>query len=180
MKKIVGFVSMLGLAMAAMGQGQVNFLNFNGTTVDGKVSYEGSFVNSAYYGQLFAGPDANSLAPVGVAVLFLDGAGAGIVSGGTVNIPTVTPAGGPAAVQLRAWAAASGADWAEASSNPAGIFGESNIVLLGSTGNQAGSPPSTPSDLVGLQPFSLTLVPEPSTWALLALGLGALALRRRK
>ena len=92
----------------------------------------------------------------------------------------VTPAGGPASVQLRAWASASGSSWEEASSNPTGEIGQSNIIDLTATGNSAGSPPSVPVDLVGLQAFNLQVIPEPSTWALLALGVGALALRRRK
>ena len=178
MKKVLGLVTMLALTVGVVGQGQVNFLNFNGTTVNAPVSNAaGDLCDNTYMGQLYAGPDAGSLAAVGDPVSFISG---GIISGGTVNIPTVTPAGGAAAVQLRAWASASGATWEEATANPVGELGSSDIISLAATGNSAGSPPSVPVDLVGLNAFDLQVVPEPGTWALLALGLGALALRRRK
>lgn len=176
MKKVLGLVTMLALTVGVVGQGQVNFLNFNGTTVNALVSNAaGDLCDNTYMGQLYGGPDAGSLAAVGDPVAFISG---GIISGGTVNIPTVTPAGGAAAVQLRAWASADGATWEVAKAG--GEAGESGIISLAATGNSAGSPPSVPVDLVGLEAFSLSVVPEPGTWALLALGLGALALRRRK
>ena len=43
------------------------------------------------------------------------------------------------------------------------------------------APAGNNSDYIGLDTVSITAaVPEPSTWALMALGLGAVALRRRK
>jgi hypothetical protein len=60
----------------------------------------------------------------------------------------------------------------------AGGFKAGKSTAITVTTGGAGSPPSLPANLVGLTSFSL--VPEPSTYALLALGAAALFLRRRK
>lgn len=184
MKKLLVLTSILALAGSALGQGTVNFINFSvNPAIDGRVTAAaGGLVGTSYWGQLFAGGSADSLAAVGVPVAFRNnssGNPTGIVNGGSVTIPGIA-AGGAAFVQLRAWAAASGSSWEAAAANPTGEIGMSGVVSLAATGNPTASPPGTPVALVGLTPFSLQIVPEPSTWALLALGLGALALRRRK
>jgi hypothetical protein len=184
MKKLLVLTSILALTGGVLGQGTVNFINFVvNPAVDGRVTTAaGTLAGADYWGQLFAGATEGSLAPAGAPVAFRNsgsGAPTGVVSGGTVTIEGI-PAGGAAFIQLRAWAAASGSSWDEASGNPVGEFGSSNIIGLASTGDPTASPPGLPAALVGLQPFTLEVVPEPSTWALLALGLGALALRRRK
>ena len=102
-------------------------------------------------------------------------AAAGYVNnGGTVQVPNV--AGGTAVqVVVRAWenGAAGGATWDTALTR-----GQSAILNL--TLGGAGSPPSVPTDLVGLTSFTMAVIPEPSTMALGLLGAAALLYRRRK
>ena len=182
MKKLLVLTSILALSGSALGQGTVNFVNF-GAGLDGRVSTAaGMMAGSDYWGQLWAGPTADSMAAVGVPVAFRNtsaGAPSGIVNGGSVTIDSIA-AGGAAFVQLRAWAAASGSSWDEAVSQAVYEAGQSGTINLPNTGNPNAAPPGLPVALTGLQPFQLEVIPEPSTWALLLLGLGALALRRRK
>jgi hypothetical protein len=180
MKKVLALVSMLALAGSAIGQGTINFYNAGAEASRA----DGSLAGSDVWGQIFGGPEntpADSLTAMGTPVAFLDnaGVGTGIIFAGEVTI-TGIPAGGVASVQMRAWTAASGNSWDEAIANPAGEIGSSNVNLSHPTGDPTASPPGTPVNLAGLTPFQMQAVPEPSTWALLALGVGALALRRRK
>jgi len=87
-----------------------------------------------------------------------------------------------AALQVRVWDNRGGTinSWAEAlarsQTDPTYATGFSDIF----TSPVLVAPPNTPPNMVGLQSFSLTVVPEPSVIALGALALGALLLRRRK
>jgi hypothetical protein len=168
------------LSGPVIGQGYVNFNNLVAQPgPEAPMSLpDGTPLGSDYYGQLFAAAGEtpeNSLQPVGVPVLFRngsEGAPTGAVNGGTVEIPGVTPAGGPATVQLRAWLAASGTTWEKGVAG--GIYGTSNVIHLSSTGNGT---TTAPRFLVGLVPSTL-IVPEPGAWALFGLGSLVLALLR--
>jgi hypothetical protein len=75
---------------------------------------------------------------------------------------------------VRAWEAAGGTSYDAAL---AGGF-RTGVILVYRDDWRRWFLPSLPANLVGLTSFSL--VPEPSTYALLALGAAALFLRRRK
>jgi hypothetical protein len=131
-----------------------------------------------FVAQLYAGPDANSLAPVGGTLTFRTGAGAGFFNTAgqdtTRTIPTVAP-GANAVVQVRVWDAFFTSY--EAAVSRGGGFGTSGHFTVATGGAGA-----APANLVGLQSFSLLAmppVPEPRTPLLIALG-AALLLRRRK
>jgi hypothetical protein len=183
MKYLVLTLACLGLTLSAHAQGTVNFNNFVGSG--------GSIVNARIYGTggtsqplgagfmvaLYAGPqttDASALTLIGSALTFnTSGAGMGYINpsaGTTRTINSVLP-GGTATIQLRAWDTSTGATWETAT-----VRGTSALLDVVTGG--AGSPPGTPANLVGLQSFQL--VPEPSTIALGALGIGALFFARRR
>lgn len=170
--------------LSALAQGTVNFDNAPSQVggagarvydVDGTTPVAGA----AFLAQLYAGPTADSLAPIGAALAFRTGAGAGFVAtaAGTSRTIGTVAAGAVATIQVRAWEAASGATY-EAALAAGGKTGFSNIITVTTGGG--GEPPATPSNLVGLTGFNLTIIPEPSTIALGLLGVGALLLRRRK
>jgi len=171
------------VAVGAFAQGQVNFSARVVGLYDAPV-----FVNTvasgvradgpAYMAQLYAGPSASALAAIGAPIPFRTGAAAGYWTAQTASIPTVAP-GANASVQVRAWAAASGATY-EAALASGGGFGQSEILSVVTGG--AGVPPSLPANLAGLASFAIGggVIPEPSILALGALGGLALLLRRRK
>jgi hypothetical protein len=139
--------------------------------VDGTTRLAGT----SYLAQLYAGPDAGSLLPWGDPLSFRTGAGAGFFNTTGVNtartIGTVA-SGNRATIAVRAWEAAGGATYETAVA--AGFkFGSSTLFTVATSGG--GEPPTLPSKLVGLTSFSL--IPEPSTYALLGLGATALSFR---
>jgi hypothetical protein len=139
-----------------------------------------------YLAELYGGTTVSSLAPAigeqsGTRVMapFFTGIGVGYFQGPSVSIPGVI-GGTMAWVQVRAWDARLGATYEQVSALGIGGYGQSILVHL-TSGNP--STPTSPAPLIGLQSFSLLpVIPEPSTWALLALGGTALwrAWRRRR
>lgn len=185
MKKLLLAIVAIGASVGVLAQGTVNFdTSFAalGGPIPGLPIYDADgttpLSGDSAWAQLYAGPDAGSLAPIGAAVNFLTGDFAGIIAAGTRAIPTVAP-GAAAIIDVRAWEAAGGASYEAALAGGfkvgANSLGGGTFSVL--TGG-AGTPPSLPANLVGFQSFSL--VPEPSTTALGILGAVALLLRRRK
>jgi hypothetical protein len=172
-------------ALPAFGQGTINF-----ATTPAATQTEGGKVyidtiggtpaeGTAYWAQLYA-DNAGTMTAIGAPVNFRTGAAAGYVVASQVAVPWAAP-GTEVAVQMKAWDAASGNSY-EAALGANGVVGVS--ALLPNVGPLGGTPvgglPITDPNLVGLTPFTITQVPEPSTLALLALGAAGLMLRRRK
>jgi hypothetical protein len=132
-----------------------------------------------FYAQLYAGPAALSLTPVGSALVFQTGAGAGYwtagFDGGFTRIITTVPPGESAFVQVRVFSNVTGGNYEDVLAH-GGKHGESLIfsVLTGGDTKNGTQPPNQPAYLTGLQSFSLTgfdpEVPEPTTTALLLTG----------
>jgi hypothetical protein len=182
MKKLIAGIACLALSVGAFAQGTVIFNNSPGAiggsgapiyNIDGVTPLDGN-----YLAILFAGPDAGSMEPIGLALPFRTGAGQGFFNTAgqdtTRVIPSVLP-GAQATIVVKAWEAAGGTTFDQARLGGY-AYGESAAFSVTTGG--AGEPPSLPQPLVGLTSFSL--VPEPSTYALLALGAGALMLIRRR
>lgn len=185
MKKLLLVAACTVASLAALAQGTVNFNNSPSaiggagapiSDIDGVTKLAGT----TFMAVLYAGPSAGALAPIGATLTFRTGAGAGFfnTTGQDTSriIGTVAP-GAVATIQVRAWENTSGAITSWDLATAAGVKTGQSAIFTVTTGG-VGSPPSLPANLVGLTSFSL--VPEPATYALLALGAGALLLRRRK
>jgi hypothetical protein len=158
-------------------QGTVNFSNFAPPLVDAPVfNVDGTTrMGPDWNAILYAGPRADSLAPIGPPVSFLAGEGAGYFFGGTRVIDSVPP-GATAFIDVRYWWSGSGSSWETALCR--GVSNTFSVVTGG-----AGEPPSLPSNLVGLQAVailggSLACIPEPRTYLLGLLALCPFLLRQ--
>jgi MYXO-CTERM domain-containing protein len=183
MKKLLLLAVFAVASSVAFGQGTLNFANagagVNAPVHDISGGTPGILTaGSAYSAQLYIGPagtaSASGLSTNGVSgapTPFLSGGQAGYFTGGS-RVVSGTPFGSAAGsiitVQVRAWATASGNSWETAT-----LRGESNLIQVTLT-----EPPTAAPNLVGLTAFNV--VPEPSSIALGLLGLGAVALIRRR
>lgn len=181
MNKIQLLVGAAGLLASAslFAQGQFNFNNLSGARpkifgVDGTTPIAGAnflvdiLVKNPSTGN-YEGIQKSGAAFTGVAPL--TGGNAGLFSGGVLTIPFVAP-GGTADVRVRAWDVTSGSSFSSALISGSVDF---SIASLG-----GGTPPAPPASMANFASFKLAVIPEPSTYALAALGLGGLLLFRRK
>jgi len=186
MKKVaILAISLWASAVVSHAQGTVTFANA-GPGINAQVYIDtvggSQFARAGYMAQLLL-VSGGSLSPIGPVANFIAGAN-GYFNGGVVTIPNVA-GGANATFQIFAWDGASGqsayaaalAAWQGGvihggySKPDAGV-----TIALGG----GGSPQGPPAGLVGLQPWAVTIVPEPSTIALGIIGGLALLLRRRK
>lgn len=195
MKRISLLIFGLTLAANAFAQGTLTFNNRIVGVVDVKINNEFGVPadGSGYSVQLYAAQapsqfvtaslgsltailgTVNSVANQPIVSTFRTGAAAGYFNTlGDVALNGIA-GGAYASLQLRAWNNATGSSWETAT-----VRGESNLFNTEAALGGVGSPPSVAASLVGLQPFSMAVVPEPSTVVLGVMGGLALLLRRRK
>lgn len=179
-------IAITAVTVAGLAQGTVNFNNRIVGSVDARVqtAVDGVFARGAgYTAQLYAGPAGSAegdLVAVPGTATFRDtsDAAAGYINPvGETAVPGIA-GGNVAVIQMRVWANNGGALTSYEAAEGVSEWGKSNLIDV-SLGNPAGVPPTPAADLVGLTTFQL-MVPEPSTYALLALGAAALFFRRRK
>jgi MYXO-CTERM domain-containing protein len=180
MKKLIIVVASLMVAVGAYGQGQFFFSNRDTTATppvtarfflpsDPQTS-TGSSVGTDYTVTLLGGPKGtsiNALKPLDQGSSTVMRGAAGTTLAGYVSPVTFTVTGVDAGAS---------ADILVKVSGPGGTF--SQVFNVPSLGGGTVTPPTLP---MGATALLLTPVPEPTTLALGALGLGALlAIRRRK
>ncbi|MBI3882389.1 MAG: hypothetical protein HY301_20315 [Verrucomicrobia bacterium] len=187
------FLALLAAAPLASGQGTLGTVNFNNRVPNADPTnavfapvYDlivgGTLLaGTDYLAQLYAGPGGSTddkLQPVGGAVSFRSDI-AGFVNvgvNGSRSIPGVAP-GDPVVVEIRAWTAATGASYEAAlgSSDPASRAGKSLPLTIQTSPSLL----SLPVNMVGLQSFAVTAVPEPDVVWFGTLGLILLILKLR-
>ncbi|HUL51055.1 MAG TPA: MYXO-CTERM sorting domain-containing protein [Candidatus Nitrosotalea sp.] len=185
MKTFSMFALVVLSASGTLGQGTVNFQNTATTLIQycengvAIIAPVGSLTVGLYYGP------AGTIDPTTMVLLATTGIGpvAGRYAGGTVTTPNTTAGGAAAVFEVRAWSGPYPSyEAALASGNPSISIGRSGLVTVPVTGNPSGVPPTTPATLgaPGFVPGPLGCVPEPPTFALSVLGLGALWLGHRR
>jgi len=168
--------------VSSWAQGTVNFANATAQIDAPDFVKLGSAaqvaaVGPTYAAQLYIAPngtvDPTAFVAVGSPVAYSTGLDAGYFFGG--SIATSFAAGTQVAVQVRAFNTTQGANFQAASTASAAQIGLSNIIQGYTLGGQ-----TPPASLIGLQSFTIAVVPEPSTIALGVIGAAALLLRRRR
>jgi len=179
MKKLLLTASLMIAAIAAFGQGQILFQNGNPTAITNKTTglkASGSTMVGLYLNSNTAATEASPGWSLEASTNLI--ATGGLFFGGVRT--TTFPAGTPVAVQVRAWLTATPFATYELAKTGAGagdFLGTSVIMNLTPT---ASSSPTVNLTSSGLNPIVIAPVPEPSSIALGLLGLGAVALFRRR
>jgi len=165
-KKLFSILAGLSVCAQAFGQGTVVFsnvglyANVSNALTGARVAAGSSFQAALYYA-----PDGvtneSSFIQVGPSVGFFF---AGAFSAGTRTLPTPTP-GGWAMLQVRVFEAAYGSTYEQArvadpQNGRRALTGKSNILRI-HTGDPTRMPPIPPTELFGLQPFTIDISPEP-------------------
>jgi hypothetical protein len=172
MKKLIIALAAVLVTVASYAQGSVNF----STRVTGGINApvympDGvTGVGPGYSAALFLVSGGTATLVPSSATVFRSGAGAAYI------VPAVAQftEAGPVTLKIRAWDTSAGSYEAAIAQNKG--FGESAEFSVTPT-----APPGFPTDLpASVQGFNVTIVPEPTTLALGALGAAALLFRRRK
>jgi hypothetical protein len=168
----------LSFVTHACAQGTLNFNNrVMSVGLDAPVYYQfwgNKAQGASLLTQLYAGPDPASLVPVGAAVPFRTGPGAGYwdpAPDASRIIPTVAP-GQIAFVKVVGWDTAVARTYQEAWLQ--GAIGESSVFSVITGGD--GQPPGLPLPLLGLTSFVISPIPESVPLSLMLLGGGLVLL----
>jgi hypothetical protein len=196
MKKLLATLTLSAVAAVTYGQGSMSGTVNIGTAAGANTKFITTdagtrIAGTDYWIQLFYAPgtvtDESQLIAVTPAVNPRTGAAAGVLASGAYTLQNLDANGGIATLQLRGWSAALGSTYEQAFAawNAAGpssdrVLGRSALFQV-DTADPTVSPPETPVSIAAMFPgLTLNIVPEPSTYALGLLGLGLVALYRRR
>jgi len=198
MKKLLLLATLLGTAASALAQGNVSFRNNASTSFYISTNNAGGTASglmsgtSAYRIGLYAAPttgaSSNSLSLVGLATNNAALAGR-FLGPSPFVLPNGYAPGTAITFQIRAWSLAGGLSYEEARLTASGGVVNPLDIALGASAIGTVTPSDAASPvalLFGTNPgllasgFEIKPVPEPSSIALGLLGLGAIALFRRK
>lgn len=179
-KTLLLAAALVATAMGAFAQGTVQFINNASTTVNFHASLGGGPVPAGYNIGLWYGVAGTMEASALSLIASTTTAAPGRFVGGNVTTPDSTAGGGMAVFQIRAWQ--DGFASYDAAFSGGGNVGFSDMWSQ-ITGNA--TPTDLPKQIVpptgGFTGINNVMpIPEPSTIALGLLGLGALALFRRR
>jgi len=173
MKKLIITLAALMVSFAAYGQGQFNFNNRIGTEVNARFQLASDAAGTSSIGtpdwsiQLLGGPVGGALVALNPATVAFRGAAgtaaAGYVATGIAPIVPGVDVGQAAAITVRVL-------------GPGGVSQDFTYTIP-SLGGGTVIPPNL---AMGTSPLLINAVPEPTTLALGALGLGALLMMRRR
>jgi hypothetical protein len=184
MKKLILSALLMTATVGAFGQGILIFANSSTTGITNGLTGSGSVGDAVAQNDtqvgLYIGNVGDSVSSLSM-IAQTNFAGPGQFRGGTRTLAGW--GAGTVQVQIRAWLAAT--VYASYEAAYAGALGGDGSVLLGVSNpfNIAlVLPPAAPNSTAtsGLQRFDINPVPEPSSIALGLLGLGAVALFRRR
>jgi len=182
------FASLVGVLVSVSAFAETGAFAFKNTSAPKTkvLGVDGLGIGGANYliGVLVKDPSTGNFTDVGllkngaayVPAVPLTGANAGLFTGGVITVPFLN-SGGTATVKVVAWDVTTGASYNAATTRGTSVAFD--IVGLGSGAGSGGNvlPPDMSLVFPGLQ---LQVIPEPSTYALAALGHGGLLLFRCK
>lgn len=192
MKKIlIVAMSVATLSLSAFAQGTFNMIWADGVNAIsiGAAHNQGTtgwLLGDEYSAQAYLGTTGGALSPVAASMTRFDLAGGPSSATGTAanfagqfyvlsGVVTALPLGA-ADIQVRAWYNGGQYSTYEAALGGGANVGQSSVFSI--TLKAATDP--TVSDLTGMAPFTVGVVPEPSTIALAGLGAASLLMFRRR
>jgi len=193
-KTILTTIAVVALAASSLAQGTIALDNLNGaggaTATSSGLFFDAA--GNAYAGNVnitvLGGASAGSLTPIatltGADALLGIGGGIALDPAGATYVVNGVALGGTATLQVLAWIG-TGTSYANAGAgntflpwNGSAYVDGSLFTFTSPTGG-GGDPPGPPKSLDGMPAMKLGIIPEPSSLALLGLGVLGLLFRRK-